>query len=151
MTRLTLAEAQAMFGRRLKGQGYCAPCANDRHRECERKSCLCPKHGSKYRAQWTTVDGHVFHSKKEAARYGELLMMQRAKRIRELLIQIPYDLAVNGVKVCRYIADFSYVVQATGATIVEDVKGLRRGAAYDLFRIKKALMMACHGIDVIEV
>ena len=36
-------------------------------------------------------------------------------------------------------------------TVVEDVKGYKRGAAYDLFVIKRKLMLYVHGIKVKEV
>lgn len=41
---------------------------------------------SKYRAVKTEVDGMTFASKKEAARYCELKMLEKAKQIRNLKI-----------------------------------------------------------------
>ena len=68
-------------------------------------------------------------------------------------------------KGCTYIADFTYEVPyrkfsgndgelifADGwETVVEDTKGYKRGAAYDLFVIKRKLMLMVHGIRVKEV
>ena len=68
-------------------------------------------------------------------------------------------------KGCTYIADFVYEVPyrkysdkdgelifSDGwKTIVEDTKGCKKGAAYDLFVIKRKLMLYVHGIRVREV
>lgn len=48
-------------------------------------------------------------------------------------------------KICSYRADFVYE-DAHGNVVVEDVKG----KAENLYRIKKRLMLACHGIEIIE-
>jgi hypothetical protein len=44
---------------------------------------------SKYRAIPTTVDGIRFDSKREAARYGELKLLEKAGHIRGLTLQVP--------------------------------------------------------------
>lgn len=69
-------------------------------------------------------------------------------------------------KPCTYIADFMYkvpvnmqyenedghLVFADGyETVVEDVKGYKKGAAYQLFSCKKKLMLWIHGIRVREI
>lgn len=51
----------------------------------------------------------------------------------------------------RYVADFVYVLDSTGETVVEDVKGYRKGTAYAVFAIKRKLMLERHGIKVLEV
>ena len=55
---------------------------------------------------------------------------------------------INGVKVCTYIADFTY--EELGGVVVEDVKSefTRKDPVY---RLKNKLMKACHGIDIREV
>lgn len=104
---------------------------------------------SKYRAVRTQVDGITFASKKEARRYGELRLMELGGLIRRLERQPVFILAVNGEEICRYIADFRYWVE--DVCIVEDVKGMRRGAAYEMFKVKKRLAEAIYGIEVVEV
>lgn len=47
-----------------------------------------------------------------------------------------------------YVADFQYIQD--GKKVVEDVKGYKRGAAYQLFTIKRKLMLL-QGIRVKEV
>ncbi len=84
---------------------------------------------SKYNAKKTEVDGIVFDSRREADRYCELKLLQRAGKISDLRLQVPFELqpafTVNGKKVrpIHYIADFVY--KENGQYIVEDAKGHR--------------------------
>lgn len=156
MVRMSQADYSALLAKRGKGAGFCPPCTNGRHRQCERngrppKPCGCPRHSAKYHAERTVVDGITFHSKKEAARYGELRLMEKAGLIHSLGMQRTYHLIVNDYLICRYIADFVFTYAGRDRETVEDVKGLRRGQVYELFKLKAALMLACHGITVVEV
>ncbi len=99
----------------------------------------------KYNAKRTVVDGITFASKKEARRYGELKLLVRARKIRNLRLQVPYDLEVNGAKICRYVADFVY--REGKEEKVEDTKGVKT----DVYKLKKKLMLACLGITITEV
>lgn len=47
---------------------------------------------SKYHAQKTVVNGIAFDSKKEASRYIQLSMMQKAGMIDDLRLQVPFIL-----------------------------------------------------------
>lgn len=94
---------------------------------------------SKYRNQRT----RGFASKKEAKRYDELRLLEKAKQISFLRTQVRYPIKVNGTLVCTYIADFVYVGDRE---IVEDCKGLR----LPLYQLKKKLMKAVYGIDILE-
>jgi hypothetical protein len=100
---------------------------------------------SKYKNQPTALDGIIFASKKEANRYAELKLLERAKIISALQLQKPFELRVNGVLVCKYIADFVYLDQS-GREVVEDVKGVKTA----IYRLKAKLMIACHGLRVVE-
>jgi len=77
---------------------------------------------NKYNAAKTVVDGITFHSKKEAVRYCELLIMERAREIEDITIQPGFDLTIMGVKIGKYILDFSYFKFSTGRFVYEDVK-----------------------------
>lgn len=103
---------------------------------------------NKFGAVKTTVDGLVFDSKKEARRYAELRIAERAGEITRLETQRVFNLSVNGQHVCDYVADFVYVA-GLAVTVVEDVKSeaTRKNRAY---RIKVKLMKAIHGITVRE-
>lgn len=99
---------------------------------------------SKYRNQPTTIDGVTFPSKKEAARWIELRLLQKAGLISDLRRQVKFDLAVNGTKVCAYWADFTYIENA--ALVVEDTKS--SATKTPVFRLKAKLMAAIHGITI---
>ena len=100
---------------------------------------------TKYKAKRTACQhGHTHDSAKEARRCNDLHLLQRAGQISGLEIQRPYDIAVNGKKICRYVADFTYTEK--GAFTVEDVKGMRTRE----YAIKRKLMSAVFGIEVRE-
>ena len=107
---------------------------------------------SKYGAKKTIVDGKKFDSKWEAERYGQLKAMEKAMFIRDLELQVPYDLIVNNVKICRYIADFRYKKESNHTItndeyyveVVEDTKGFETQE----FKLKKKLMKALYNIDI---
>ena len=101
---------------------------------------------SKYNSVATEVEGIRFHSKKEATRYQELKLMERAGEIKDLQLQVKYSLDVNGVHICNYIADFVYFDYRFSKVIVEDTKGKR----IQPYPIKAKLMKACHDIDIFE-
>ena len=97
-----------------------------------------------------TVNNRVFDSKKEAARYAELKNMERAGLIECLELQPSWDVFINGQKLCRYSADFSFLDKKTGRPVVEDTKssGTAKDAAY---RLRKRAAELAHGITVREV
>ena len=121
---------------------------------------------NKYKAIKTVVNGIEFDSRKEARRYQELLLMQKAGVIKKLdmqvkfvLIPAQYDITVrygkNGKRLkdkkkllekeCSYIADFVY--EENGKQIVEDTKGVKTKD----YIIKRKLMLYVHGIRIREV
>ena len=111
---------------------------------------------SKYGSRKATVDGIQFDSQKEAARYQELRLLQKAGKILET--QVKYELIpsqkIDGKVVERgvsYIADFVYFQD--GKKVVEDVKGYRdpSSAGYAKFVIKRKLMLYFHGIKIKEI
>ena len=101
----------------------------------------------KYRNKPVEVDGIRFASKAEARRYGELKLLERAGEIADLRLQPPFRLDVNGLHIADYRGDFAYRNVRTGMAGVEDVKGVRT----DSYRLKRLLMKACHGVDIVEV
>jgi hypothetical protein len=94
----------------------------------------------KYRAVRTTTEHGTFPSKGEAARYSQLFLLQRAGVISDLKREVVFTLNVNGVHIADYRADYCY--NENGEAIVEDFKGKITRE----FRIKYALMAACHNI-----
>ena len=63
---------------------------------------------TKYRAIKTVVDGITFDSKKEAKRYSELKIMEKAGIIATLRLQPEFKCMVKGKKVCTYKACLLY-------------------------------------------
>jgi hypothetical protein len=102
---------------------------------------------SKYGNKRTEVDGISFASKREAKRYSELKLLQRAGEIRSLEVQRRFKLYAENQLICTYVADFCYFETKRNWLVVEDSKGCRTRE----FIIKKKLMKACYGIDVQEV
>jgi hypothetical protein len=100
---------------------------------------------TKYKSVRTECDGKIFDSKREAGRYQELRILERSGIISGLEIQKPFELRVNGVKICVYRADFAYK-DKEGRDIVEDAKGVRTA----VYALKCKLMLACHGIRIVE-
>lgn len=89
-------------------------------------------------------------SAKERKRAAELRLMERAGRIQGLSEQVRFELLPKqeGERAVSYIADFTY--WQDGHFVVEDVKGYRKGTAYELFVIKRKLMLYRYGIHVKE-
>lgn len=103
---------------------------------------------SKYGAEAVVEDGWRFDSKAEAIRYRELLLRGRAGEIADLELQPVFLIVVNGIRIATYRADFAYRdLQAGGAFVVEDVKGVRT----PVYRLKKRLVEALHGIVIREI
>lgn len=104
----------------------------------------------KYRNTKTVVDGLTFDSKREAARWSQLRLLERAGQISELQRQVSIELAPSvrfaGSKraqpALRLIVDFSYMED--GELVLEDVKGVVTTA----FTIKRHLLKAHKGLDV---
>lgn len=98
------------------------------------------------------LDGITFDSKKEAGRWSELKLMEKAGIIQGLNRQVKYELipairegGKTKQRATSYIADFVY--QQNGQLIVEDVKGIRT----EVYRLKKKLMLWRYGIEIKEV
>ena len=110
----------------------------------------------KYRNNPEYVDGVRFDSPKEANRYQELRLMQRAGEISDLRRQVVFTLIpaqyVDGKhaeRPVKYVADFVYVDNATGKTVVEDVKS--DATRTPEYIIKRKLMLYRYEIQIKEV
>lgn len=109
---------------------------------------------SKYGAVKTTVDGIQFDSKAESRRYAHLKLLERAGEITDLQLQPVFELAPSvkyknakrATPALRYCADFCYV-NRSGEKIFEDCKGMINR----VYLVKKHLVMAKFGIEIVEV
>jgi hypothetical protein len=98
------------------------------------------------RNKFSNVVTNGFASKKEARRYGELSLLEKAGIISDLRTQVSFELIPkqDGERPISYIADFVY--HEDGRTVVEDAKGVRT----DVYVIKRKLMLWRHGIKILE-
>lgn len=105
---------------------------------------------NKYGAKRVEQDGVTFASKREAARWKALQLLERAGAIRDLMRQVSYDLnAEGGNLVGRYVADHVYREETPDGweLVVEDVKGMPT----PLYEWKRRHMAAQYGIEIREV
>ena len=108
---------------------------------------------NKYGNRKITVDGLTFDSIREAERWQELRLLERAGEIKGLSRQVKFALipasktregkTIQGVS---YIADFVYL-DKEGRQVVEDAKGFRT----DVYKLKKKVMLWLYGIEIQEV
>ena len=113
--------------------------------------------GRKYHNNKTDVDGITFDSQKEANRWGELKLMERAGEIYDLKRQVPFVLIPtqreqNGKlieKEVKMVVDFTYRDIRTGRLVVEDVKSPATKTTQ--YIIKRKLMLYRHGLRIKEV
>lgn len=109
-----------------------------------------PGKKSKYRAVPTVADGIRFASKKEAKRYGELKLMEKAGELFRLELQKVFYLHASSARfgpmlIGKYVADFVY--WRNGEHIIEDVKGFKT----PLYRWKKRHVEAQYGVKIVEI
>ncbi len=99
------------------------------------------------RAKYGNVKANGFDSTKEARRHADLVLLERAGKIVNLMRQSRYTLVVGNHHICDYVADFTYYDGAR--MVVEDVKSAAT-RKLPVYRIKKKLMAACLLIDIQE-
>lgn len=120
---------------------------------------------NKYKNQKITIDNITFDSKKEADRYFELRILEKASKIADLQRQVKYVLIpaqreadhigprggiIKGKLIereCSYVADFVYKDLENGELVMEDTKGFRTPE----YIIKRKLMLYQYGIRIKEV
>lgn len=113
--------------------------------------------------QKVVIKGKVFDSQKEAARYSELRLLEISGEIRDLKLQVEFELIPaqyepdtigprGGIRkgkcierACKYIADFAYYTK-DGRYVVEDSKGFRE----EDYRIKRKMMLYLKNIRIKE-
>lgn len=126
------------------------------------------RNGTKYNATKVTIDGHTFDSRKEANRYCELKLLEKGNVIRDLRLQVEFELLPNQYATEKrygkngkplkdkkvllerrvvYRADFVYTLNETGETVVEDVKGVRLPE----YILKRKMFLYKYGIPIHEI
>lgn len=97
----------------------------------------------KYCNKKCAFNGKKFDSLSEMHRYVFLLEQEKKGVISDLKTQDSIEIVINGYKICKYLADFTY--RYKGRYIIEDVKGW---AITPVFRIKAKLVKAVHNLDI---
>lgn len=115
---------------------------------------------NKYHSIPYEVDGIKFASKREAGRYKYLKDLEQRGEIKNLQLQVPYELiplqklvtprVVKGKtqkseRAVKYLADFVY--EYNGKTIVEDTKGMKTPE----YVIKRKLLKYRYDLEIVEV
>lgn len=97
----------------------------------------------KYHNTPTIINGITFDSKKESLRYKDLLLLERAGKIKHLILQPKFLLqggfTYNGKKerAITYIADFQYLDIKLDKLVIEDCKGMKT----EIYKIKRKLFL----------
>ena len=125
---------------------------------------------AKYGNKKAVIDGITFDSKKEAQRYTELKLLEKAGKITGLQLQREFELIPEQrektdqiytkgsnkgrfkpgkllERKCSYVADFVYWDLENNCMVVEDAKGMRTKE----YIIKRKLMLHIYGIRIKEV
>jgi hypothetical protein len=106
-----------------------------------------PNPKSKFHNTKVTIDGLSFDSLGEASHFVVLEAKLRRGEIKNLVCHPSFELKIGSVRIGKYTADFSY--EQDGVTIVEDYKA--SATKTEAYGLRKKLMLALHGIKVIEV
>lgn len=145
---------------------FCVPCNAERAFRgrrctwCKKAEPKASKYGNVPTRDVPKPDGtpgRLIHSRKEARRLGELRWLEKGGEIRNLQEQVRFPLEVNGLLITTYVADFVYEQRTARALqlldaepewvrVVEDSKGYPN----ETYPLKKRLMLAVHGIEVLE-
>lgn len=99
----------------------------------------------KYKNQITFVEGVRFQSLKEAERYKWLRIFERQKKILDLKRQVAYPIFINGILICKWLADFTFYED--GKLVIEDAKGFRTKE----YKLKKKMVEAFYTVTIKEV
>lgn len=105
---------------------------------------------NKFHAQKTVYNNITFDSKKEANFCERLDNLIKSGDVLSYERQIKYDITINNIKCCYYKLDF-LINYANGNIEYVDIKGLKRGCSYQMFRLKKKLVEASYGIVIKEI
>ena len=114
---------------------------------------------NKYQARSVRVDGILFDSQREAARYQELKLLVQADLIADLEVHPGFPLQVMALHeegppwtvhtVGMFHADFRYRNLRTDNVIVEDVKS--KPTKTEAYQLRKKIVEAVHGVTIVEI
>ena len=88
----------------------------------------------------------IYDSKLERDYAKHLLLLVAAKEVHHFIEQIPFEIVVNKIKICKYVLDFKITYTSDKIEYI-DCKGFLTPN----YRLKKKLMLAIHGIQIKEI
>ncbi len=97
------------------------------------------KKENKYRNIKTIYNGVTYDSKFEAEFAQKLDLWKRFGQIKDWKRQVPFELKVEGEKICKYVIDFC-IIHFNGKEEYIEIKGKETAA----FRLKKKLFLQTH-------
>ena len=115
-------------------------------------------------AKKTTINGIKFDSKLEADKYIHLLTLEKIGKIKDLKLQVPFELLVKQqkqekdyipsigkgktIRNISYYADFVYTRTSDNQKVILDSKG----RTSEVYKLKVKLLRACYpSYSIIEV
>lgn len=107
---------------------------------------------SKYNNKKITIDGIKFDSIKEGKRYQQLKQLEKDGKIKDLRLQVkfelqpPINLGYKKIRAINYVADFTYRDNMENL-IVEDVKGMKTS----IYKMKAKMFAYKYGFEISEV
>ncbi len=108
---------------------------------------------NKFNAKKVKIFGEEFDSRAEGQHWLYLRDLEMKGKIKNLRRQVKFELTPAdpkaGLRSMSYVADFAY--EENGKTVIEDVKGYKAGAAWDLYNAKKKMLYYRYGILIREV
>lgn len=107
------------------------------------------------RARKVEIDGIVFDSAHESEVYLALKLQQRSGLISKLQCHPKFVFEVNGVRICSYKPDFTYIDKENKVRVV-DAKGFKKSKKTGKllprvdrdFHIRRKFLLAQFGIEV---
>lgn len=92
----------------------------------------------------------LFNEERIKRRLEMLKHLQEKRMIHNLKENPTYEIKIGGLYICSYKGDFEYI-DSDGIKIIEALNIKKRGLAHKMFYMKKTLMKAVNGVDVVEV
>lgn len=109
---------------------------------------------NKYGNKKVVIDGIEFDSKLEGHRYCELKLLEKAKIIKDLQLQVSFELIPSykknnkTIRATKYIADFVYYDNEKKQKVIEDTKGIKT----DVYKLKKKIFEYKYPeLEIIEI
>ena len=116
---------------------------------------------SKYRNKKVVIDNITFDSNKEGMRYLELKQKESNGQIKDLRLQVKFELQPSykidnkTIRAINYVCDFVYMENINGdipswKQVIEDVKASPRFQT-DVYKLKKKMFEYKYGIKIKEI